>query len=54
MQNNEQTSVRVSKENRKRLNKIAGDIKSRTGEMATANDAIDYLFEMLDKQEAQK
>lgn len=50
----DKVTIRVSKINRKRLNKIAGDMRGKTGQMATANDAIDYLFllaETVDKKD---
>lgn len=45
------TTIRVSKVNRARLNKIAGHIKGNSGVNISVNTVINYLFSFLPDSE---
>lgn len=43
--------VRIAKYNIKRLTSLAGRLQDKSGEKQSLDDAIDYLFDSLEKKE---
>jgi hypothetical protein len=47
-------SIKVTETNRKRINALAGKLASLDGEYHSQNDAVNYLFDNLEKKEKAK